>query len=103
MATVASEGVAIQPRHRATDVASALMLVAAGLGITIMPAGWQPPHFFGIACRPLREPIASLEFAVVHRPGGPGAAVARLLVAARAASSPNGAAARTRPRARAAS
>lgn len=103
MATFASEGVSLQPRHWATDVASALMLVAAGLGITIMPSGWQPPHFFGVACRPLRAPVASIEFALVHRDGGPGAAVARLLVAARAASASNAVATRTRPRARVAS
>jgi DNA-binding transcriptional LysR family regulator len=91
-----AEGVELVPRHRATDVTAALMLVAAGLGITVMPAGWQPPHFFGVACRPLRSPVASIEFAAVHREGGPGAAVARLLVAARAVSASDAVAARAR-------
>jgi DNA-binding transcriptional LysR family regulator len=100
-ATFLAEGVELAPRHRTTDVASALMLVAAGLGITVMPAGWQPPHFFGVACRPLHSPVASIEFAVVHRDGGPGAAVVRLLVAARAVSAPDAVATRSRPRDRA--
>jgi len=97
-ATFLAEGVELAPRHRATDVSSALMLVAAGFGVTVMPAGWQPPHFFGVACRPLRSPVASIGFAVVHRDGGPGPAVARLLVAARAASAPDAVANRARPR-----
>jgi DNA-binding transcriptional LysR family regulator len=103
VATFESEGIAFKPRHRGSNVATALMLVAAGLGITVMPAGWQPPRSFGVTCRPLRSRTAFIEFGAVHRDPCPNAAVARLITAARAVSAPNATAARPRPRARAAS
>ena len=97
-ATFEAEGLELKPRHRATDVASALMLVAAGLGITVMPSGWQPPRSFGVTCRSLRGRVASIEFGIAHRDGVPSPTVARLVAAARAATAPSATAARPRPR-----
>jgi DNA-binding transcriptional LysR family regulator len=93
-ATFEAEGLELKPRHRATDVASALMLVAAGLGITVMPSGWQPPRSFGVTCRSLRGRVASIEFGIVHRDGVPSPIVARLVAAARAVTSPSATSAR---------
>jgi DNA-binding transcriptional LysR family regulator len=97
-ATFDAEGVELEPRHHATDVASALMLVAAGLGITVMPAGWQPPRSFGVTCRSIRGRVASIEFAVAYRERVPSPTVARLVAAARAVAAPSATAARPRPR-----
>jgi len=97
-ATFEAEGAELKPRHRATDIASALMLVAAGFGITVMPSGWQPPRSFGVTCRSIRGRVASIEFGVVHRERVPSPTVARLVAAARAVTVSTAAVARPRPR-----
>jgi DNA-binding transcriptional LysR family regulator len=77
-------GVVLRPRHRATDLASALTLVAAGLGVTVVPSGWHPPRSFGLTCRPLRPPATSLAFGVAYRRDASTPLITRFVAAARA-------------------
>ena len=84
--TCRDEGITLRPRHRATDLTSALTLVAAGLGITVLPSGWQPPRSLGVTCRPLRPPDATIELGVAYRTGAAGPAVTQFVRAARAVS-----------------
>jgi DNA-binding transcriptional LysR family regulator len=101
--TFEAEGMALKPRHRATDLTSALLLVAAGLGISIVPAGWQLPRAFGVTCRPLRPPLTSIGFGVACRAGAAGPAVRRFVAALRADRTTIAPTARPRGRARATS
>lgn len=98
--TFDAEGIPLRPRHRATDLASALMLVTAGLGISVMPSGWQPPRSFGLACRALRPPVVSIELGVACRTDASGPAVRRCLAALRAAGATIASPPRARARAR---
>ena len=100
--TFDAEGVAVRPRHRATDLISTLMLAAAGLGVSVMPSGWQPPRSFGVTCRPLRPPV-SIEFGVACRADASNPAVRRFVAALRAISTTIAPPPRTRSRARPAS
>jgi len=93
-------GVVLRPRHRATDLASALTLVAAGLGVTVVPSGWHPPRSFGLTCRPLRPPATSLAFAVAYRRDASTPFITRFVEAARAVTAVITATARTRARTR---
>jgi DNA-binding transcriptional LysR family regulator len=84
LGTFQAHGIPVRPRHHAADLATALTLVAAGLGVTILPSGWQPPHALGVACRPLRPPLVTIALGVAHRRGGRSPSVARFIEAARA-------------------
>ena len=96
--TLQEVGVVLRPRHHANELASALTLVAAGLGVTVVPSGWHPPRSFGLTCRPLRPPSTSLAFGVAHRRGDRSPAVRRFVEAARAVTVVPTTAARTRAR-----
>jgi DNA-binding transcriptional LysR family regulator len=82
--TCQEAGVALHVRHRASDPSVALELVAAGLGVTVVPAGWQSPRSFGVTCRPLRPPHVEIPFGIAYRRGAEGRAVKRFVAAARA-------------------
>jgi DNA-binding transcriptional LysR family regulator len=80
-----TEGIVLRPRHRATALSSALTLVEAGLGVTVLPSGWQPSRSFGVTCRSIRRPSVSLSFGIAYRRGANGVAIDGLVHAARAA------------------
>ena len=86
--TFQAEGVAFRPHHRATELAAALTMVGAGLGVTVLPAGWHAPHSLGVACRPLRSPTVTIAFGVAHRRDARTAVVDRLIHAIRAVTTP---------------
>ena len=62
-------------RERATQLA----LVAAGLGVALVPAGAQPLHTTGIAYRALRERAPVLTTVAAWRTGDTGPVLARVL------------------------
>jgi DNA-binding transcriptional LysR family regulator len=104
VATFQQEGVMLRPRHRTTTLSSALTLVEAGLGVTVLPSGWQPSHGLGLACRPLRPPSVTMSVGVAHRRDASSPALDRVIAAARAATAATAAAtSRVRPRAKVAS
>jgi DNA-binding transcriptional LysR family regulator len=74
----------MKARHHATELQAALTLVAAGLGVTVMPRGWQPPRALGLTCRPLRPPAVAITFGVAYRRDARTPAVERFIEAARA-------------------
>jgi DNA-binding transcriptional LysR family regulator len=78
------EGLTAKARHHATELQAALTLVAAGLGVTVVPSGWQPPRSLALTCRPLRPPV-TIPFGVVCRRDGRSEAVERFIEATRAA------------------
>ena len=100
VATFRKVGVLLRPRHRTTELGSALTLVGAGLGVTIVPSGWHPPRSFGLTCRPLRPPATSLVFGVAYRRDACTPLVTRFVEAARAVTAAIPAASRGRGRAR---
>lgn len=83
-ATCQDEGVELRVGHRASDPTGALEIVGAGLGVTVVPAGWQAPRAFGLTCRPLHPPHVSIAFGIAHRRGARGPAVERFVETARA-------------------
>jgi DNA-binding transcriptional LysR family regulator len=85
VATFQQEGVVLRPRHRTTTLSSALTLVGAGLGVGIVPSGWQGHHSLDAVCRPLRPPSVAMTFGVAHRRDSSSPALDRLITAARAA------------------
>jgi DNA-binding transcriptional LysR family regulator len=87
--TFQDQGLVLRPRHRARDLSSALTLVGAGLGVTVLPSGWQSPHTLGVACRPLRPPAVTVAFGIAHRRGARSLAVERFVAAARAVTVPS--------------
>jgi DNA-binding transcriptional LysR family regulator len=101
--TFQHEGVVLRPRHRTTSLSSALTVVEAGLGVTVLPSGWQPSHRLGLTCRPLRPPVVTMTFGIAHRRDASSPALDRLIHAARAAAGSTAAASRLRPRAEVAS
>ncbi len=84
VATLRAAGIVVRPRHRTTTLSAALTVVEAGLGVTVLPSGWQAPHAFGVTCRPLRPPSVTLGFGIAHRRDATSPALGRLLAAARA-------------------
>lgn len=82
--TFQREGCAMKVRHHATELQAALTLVAAGLGVTVVPS-WQAPRAVGLACRPLHHPAVTIAFGIVHRRDARTPAVAHFIEAARAA------------------
>jgi DNA-binding transcriptional LysR family regulator len=82
--TFQREGLTMRTRHHATELQAALTLVAARLGVTVMPSGWQPPRALGLTCRPLRSPSVAIAFGVAYRRDARTAAVMRFIDAARA-------------------
>jgi DNA-binding transcriptional LysR family regulator len=85
LATFQQEGIVLRPRHRTTTLSSALTVVEAGLGVTVVPSGWQALHSLNVVCRPLRPPSVSITFGVAHRRDGSSPVLDRLIHAARAA------------------
>lgn len=51
------------------EIHTAISLVAAGLGVTLVPASVQSAHREGIAYRPFDEPQPLTELAIAHRAG----------------------------------
>jgi len=96
--TCQEAGVALRVRHRASDPSSALEVVGAGLGVTVVPGGWQSPRAFGVTCRPLRPPRVEIRFGIAHRLGADGPAVKRFVAAARAVLSAGSSSPRVRSR-----
>jgi DNA-binding transcriptional LysR family regulator len=84
IATCQAEGVVLRPRHHATTLSSALSIVEAGLGVTVLPSGWQTAHSAIVTCRPLRPPV-TITFGVAHRRVAATPALERFIMAARAA------------------
>ncbi len=85
LATFQQEGVVLRPRHHTTTLSSALTVVEAGLGVTVVPSGWQALHSLNVVCRPLRPPSVTITFGLAHRRDAKSATLDRLLHAARAA------------------
>jgi DNA-binding transcriptional LysR family regulator len=85
VSTLQREGVVMRPRHRTTTLSSALTVVEAGLGATVVPSGWQALHSLHVVCRPLRPPSVTISFGVAHRRDATSPALDRMIQAARAA------------------
>jgi DNA-binding transcriptional LysR family regulator len=61
-------------------------LVAAGLGVALVPASVEHLHRTGVAYRPLRDAVPSVELGAVWRRDGASPALERFLAVLRAAS-----------------
>lgn len=63
------EGAGFTPRvvQEVREMQTALSLVAAGLGIALLPASVRHLHRDGVVYRPLREPAPKTELAVISR------------------------------------
>jgi DNA-binding transcriptional LysR family regulator len=85
LATFQQEGIVLRPHHRTTTLSSALTVVEAGLGVTVVPSGWQALHSLIAVCRPVRPPSVTITFGIAHRHDASSPALAGLIQAARAA------------------
>jgi DNA-binding transcriptional LysR family regulator len=70
-----------EPRlgHEAIEMASALSLVAAGIGVTLVPSSVRAVRRPGVVFRPLTPPAPVSELLVVRRDEPPSAVLARFL------------------------
>jgi len=66
-------GLVPRVRCHATHLQTCLALVAAGVGVTLLPAGTQGVCSVGVAFRRLRPPVAKLEIGIVYRRDEPSA------------------------------
>ncbi len=67
------------------EIHTAISLVAAGLGVTLVPASVQSAHREGIAYRRFEEPQPMTELAVAHRAGDASPVLIAFLAVVRAA------------------
>jgi DNA-binding transcriptional LysR family regulator len=58
-------------RQDAPDLQSALPLVAAGLGITLVPDSWQAVSLRGLVYRRLAPPAPAIELVILRGAGQP--------------------------------
>jgi LysR family transcriptional regulator, benzoate and cis,cis-muconate-responsive activator of ben and cat genes len=80
--------------QEALELSTAVTLVAAGIGVTLVPASAQALRLAGVAYRPLRAPAPTTRLLALHRADEPRPVVARFLAVAReviATGSPGGA------------
>jgi len=65
------EGVGFSPQvvQEAAEIHTAISLVAAALGVTLVPASVQSAHREGIAYRPFEVPQPTTELTAIHRAG----------------------------------
>jgi len=79
------EGVGFSPQvvQEAAEIHTAISLVAAGLGVTLVPASVQSAHREGIAYRPFEAPQPTTELTAIHRNGETSPLVAAFLKAMR--------------------
>ena len=66
-------------RYRADSTLSVLALVAAGVGLAVVPSGIDRAAVPDVVYRPLAEPGLTVEFHLLHRAGEPDPAVAAFL------------------------
>lgn len=60
----------VKPAHEVTFMTTALSMVSAGLGVTVcLPYAEPLASLYGLAMRPLEDPVLSRRFLVYTRPG----------------------------------
>ncbi|HSM92576.1 MAG TPA: LysR substrate-binding domain-containing protein [Anaeromyxobacteraceae bacterium] len=78
-------GAGFQPRvgEEAQDLATAMALVAAGIGVTLVPTSVRELRRGGVDYRPLAAPAPRTRLAALRRPGPPPPAAARFIAVVR--------------------
>ncbi|HYG67057.1 MAG TPA: LysR substrate-binding domain-containing protein [Anaeromyxobacteraceae bacterium] len=69
--------------QEALELSTAVTLVAAGIGVTLVPASAQALRLAGVVYRPLEAPAPTTHLLALHRPDEPRPVVARFLEVAR--------------------
>ncbi len=70
------------------ELSAAVTLVAAGVGVTLVPESAQALRLAGVAYRPLRPPAPTTQLVALHRAEDPRPTVARFLEVAREVARP---------------
>jgi len=79
LAAFSRAGVAIGTRQPVTNLTTMVGLVAAGMGVGLVPAAMQVHRLPGVGYHPLADPDATSRLALVWRKASPNPALSTLL------------------------
>ena len=78
-AVCADAGFAPRIRHEVSETSTLVTLVAAGLGVAVVPAPTADLDVAGVSYRPLRPATLAVDLVAAHLAGGASPAIGRAL------------------------